>query len=207
MVTQIGNKRLIISNQSTGLKIGLTGGIGSGKSYVLDCFKDMGFLTFDADKEVHKLFQSGNKGYLAISRLFPETVGANEIDRKKLSEIILKDPSALKSVGKIIHPMVRDAQKQLAKQNPNKTIIYEIPLLFENNLDENYDAIISTIAPLAIRASRALGRKGMTKAKFDAIVRTQVSDDERRQRADFIIDTGGNKEHTFNQIKSILNNE
>jgi dephospho-CoA kinase len=198
------NKKLNINSSDPNIRVAITGGIGSGKSFLLDCFDKLGFLTLDADKTVHNLFQKGNPGYEEIGKIFPEAKSDEGIDRAILSKIILNNPKALKTIEQAIHPLVRQQQDKFAHNNPGKTIIYEIPLLFENDLHEDYDIVISAFAPLNIRKDRALTRKGMTEAKFNAIVQKQVSDYERRQKSDIIIDTSKSKEECFNQIKSIV---
>ena len=199
------NKRNKIA-PNTGVIIGLTGGIGSGKSYILQSFKKLGFKVFDTDKAVHNLMKKNNDGYKQIAKLFPETAGARNINRPKLAKIVIGSKANLQKIEKILHPLVRKAQHKFAMENKKYSIVFEVPLLFENKRESYYDYIVTASVKHDIQKSRVLLRKGMTQDKFNAIVAKQVSDTIRRKKADFIIDTNSSKRSTFNQIKDLIHN-
>ncbi len=198
-------KRKIITPNS-GVVIGLTGGIGSGKSYALSCFKKLGFKVFDTDKCVHDLMKKGNLGYEKLSKIFPEAAGKNSISRKKLANIVLGNKTNLSKLEKIIHPLVRKAQQEFVRDNKGLSIVFEVPLLLENKREEYYDYVIATISDIDTRKKRVMSRKGMTEMKFDAILAKQVSDRIRRGKSDFIIDTNSTKQKTYKQIKGLTSN-
>jgi dephospho-CoA kinase len=197
------NKRKQIA-PNTGVIIGLTGGIGSGKSYILQSFKKLGFKIFDTDKAVHDLMKKNNEGYNKIAKLFPETAETRAISRPKLAKLIIGSKANLQKIEKILHPLVRKAQHEFAMKNKKHSIVFEVPLLFENKRESYYDYIVTAIVESNIQKSRVLLRKGMTRDKFNAIVSKQVSDTIRRKKADFIIDTNGSKRSTLNQIKDLI---
>jgi dephospho-CoA kinase len=197
------NKRNKIA-PNTGVIIGLTGGIGSGKSYILQSFKKLGFKVFDTDKAVHNLMKQNNEGYNKIAKLFPEAAGSKAINRSKLAKILINSKANLQKIEKILHPLVRKAQHKFSLENKKHSIVFEVPLLFENKRESYYDYIVTAIVESTIQKSRVLLRKGMTQDKFNAMVSKQVSDSIRRKKADFIIDTNGSKRATFNQIKDLI---
>ncbi len=191
---------------TTGVVIGLTGGIGSGKSFILKCFESLGFKIFDTDKAVHELMKKGNEGYIKIANIFPSVVGIKGISRTKLSKIILQDKSNLVKLEKILHPLVRKAQQKFAAENKKYSVVFEVPLLFENNREDYYDYVVASVVDQKTQKERVMKRKGMTEGKFNAIIGKQVSNLVRQKRADFIIDTNCSKRAVFTQIKELLEN-
>ncbi len=199
------NKRKAFTPAS-GVIIGLTGGIGSGKSFLLKSFEKLGFVIFDTDKEVHNLMLRGKEGYKKIARILPKVVDFRSVNRAKLSKLIIDHPQNLKRIEKILHPLVRRAQEEFAFRNRNRSIVFEVPLLFENKREPYYDYVVSAIVSPQVQKKRVMTRKGMTQEKFDAIISKQVSNLVRTKKADFIIDTNGSKKATFNQIKDLIQN-
>jgi len=191
---------------TTGVVIGLTGGIGSGKSFILKCFERLGFKIFDTDKAVHELMKKGNEGYIKIANIFPSVVGIKGISRTKLLKLILKDKSNLVKLEKILHPLVRKAQQKFAAENKKYSVVFEVPLLFENNREDYYDYVVASVVDQKTQKERVMKRKGMTEGKFNAIMGKQVSNLVRQKRADFIIDTNCSKRAVFTQIKELLEN-
>ncbi|MDF3047619.1 MAG: coaE [Candidatus Midichloriaceae bacterium] len=198
------SEKKILLDPNTGQLIAITGGIGSGKSFVLQYLKELGFVVFDADKAVHEMLASGGNAYEEVKRKFPNAVIDNEINRKALGEIVFKDNEKLSELEEIIHPKVKEARDACIKQNAGKSVVCEIPLLFEKNQQDNYDLIIVTVAPIYKQRERALQRKDMTEDKFNAIIAKQVPDVIRLRGADFVIETGVSEQETKKQIREII---
>jgi dephospho-CoA kinase len=198
------SKESILLDPAAGQLIAITGGIGSGKSFVLQHLKELGFVVFDADKAVHEMLASTGGVYEEVKSAFPEAVVNNEINRKVLGEIVFNDVRRLKVLENILHPKVWEARDACIKQNPGKSVVCEIPLLFEKNQQDNYDLIIVTTAPLYKQRDRALQRKDMTEDKFNAIIAQQVPDVIRLRGADFVIETGVSEQETKRQIREIV---
>lgn len=191
---------------SSGVIIGLTGGIGSGKSSILKLFEKLGFVVFDTDQAVHQLMLRGNDGYKRIARILPKVVDYKSVNRTRLAKLIVENPPILKRIEKILHPLVRKSQEEFASKNKKRSIVFEVPLLFEKKRESYYDYIVAAIVSPKVQKKRVMARKGMTQEKFDAIISKQVSDLVRMKKADFIIDTNGSKKATFNQIKDLIQN-
>jgi dephospho-CoA kinase len=194
-------------NPTKGQIIGITGGIASGKTFVLECLKKLGFEVFNADEAVHKMLQKDGKAFLPISQLVPEAVCETGIDRKILGTQIFGNTEKLRQVEAILHPLVREAQVEFTvnvKKNTGKSMVFEVPLLFENRREQYYDLIIVTSCPLPIQKDRALARNNMTEEKFDAIIKRQMADSLRIKKADFVIKTGRSLEDTMKQVKELM---
>lgn len=188
--------------------IGLTGSIAMGKSTVADFFKQAGIPVFSADDAVHQLYKSESAVSL-IARVFPSVVEDGEVNRLKLSEILINDHEKLQSLEKIIHPLVQKKEKEFierAHQQGKKLVVLEIPLLFETNGEKRVDSIVVVSAPRAIQKERAMIRQNMNEGKFAFINTRQMSDKEKRKRADFVIDTGKDLENTREQVFYVIKN-
>ena len=187
------------------LVIGLTGSIGMGKSTAAARFRERGIGVFDADAEVHRLYD----GPLSsdIERAFPGTVVAGKVDRAKLSAYLLAEPQKLQQLEAIVHPKVRDSERQFLHAEHARgaaMAVLEIPLLLEGGGDDIVDAIVVVSSPREIQRQRVLERPGMTKAKLEMVVARQLTDREKRARADFVVDTGGAVENCNSQIDHII---
>ena len=187
------------------IRIALTGSIGMGKSTVAKMFERAGVPVFDADAEVRRL--QGPRGALVhrIGELFPDALRDGELDRDRLAQLVLKDPAELEALEQIVHPAVRDAREAFIAANAGApALLFEIPLLFETGGDADFDRVVVVSAPADIQRSRVLQRPGMTEAKLAAILERQVPDEEKRRRADFVIDTGADLSTTEQQVRDIL---
>jgi dephospho-CoA kinase len=185
--------------------LGLTGSIGMGKSTVARMFEAEGVPVFDADAAVHHL--QGPEGELVaeIERRFPGTTNEAGVDRSALSERVLGEPEELRNLEALIHPAVaRERRKFLAEHAQAPLIVLDIPLLFEKGGAELVDKIAVVSAPCTVQADRVLARPGMTHAKFLQIVALQMPDEEKRRRADFVIDTGTTQAQTREQVRAII---
>lgn len=170
--------------------LGLTGSIGMGKSAVAAMFAELGVPVFDADAAVHAL--QGPQGALlpAIEAAFPGTTGPGGVDRAKLGAAVFGDPAALKRLEGIVHPAVAAMRRNFFADHADAPlVVLDIPLLFEKGA-ARVDAVVVVSAPAEVQRARVLARPGMTEAKFEAILKLQMSDAEKRARADHVIDTG-----------------
>jgi dephospho-CoA kinase len=171
--------------------LGLTGSIGMGKSTTAAMFREAGVPVHDSDASVHGLY--AGKAAPLIDAAFPGVVADGVVDRVKLGAAVLNNPSELKRLEAIIHPLVRaEADAFLSKHREAGVplVVLDIPLLFETGGEGRVDRIAVVSAPADIQRKRVLDRPGMTVEKFEAILAKQVPDAEKRSRADYVIDTG-----------------
>jgi dephospho-CoA kinase len=185
--------------------LGLTGSIGMGKSTTARFFAEMGVPVLDSDAIVHALYE--RDAVAAIDRAFPGTNIDGRIDRAELSGRVLGNPSALRQLEAIVHPLVRESQSRFlaeAERGGAPLAVLDIPLLFETGADRNVDAVVVVSAPAKIQRARVMDRPAMTAAKLDALLGRQVPDIEKRRRADFIVDTSRGFDSARAQVRAIL---
>jgi dephospho-CoA kinase len=171
--------------------VGLTGSIGMGKSTTAKMFAEAGVPVHDSDEAVHRLY-AGAAAPL-VEAAFPGTTVDGVVDRPKLSRAVLGNPSAMKTLERIVHPLVRADADAFVKDNQRKgspLIVLDIPLLFETGGRARVDKVVVVTASPDVQRARVLARPGMTSEKFSAILANQVPDEEKRRLADFVIDTG-----------------
>jgi dephospho-CoA kinase len=187
------------------LLVGLTGGIGMGKSTVAARLRALGVPVCDADAEVHKLYEGA--AVAPIEAVFPGTTREGKVDRQKLAAALLDNPSGFKHLEAIVHPLVfaaeRDCLRRYAAQGAAIAVL-EVPLLFETGGNKRVDAVIVVSAPAAAQRQRVLQRQGMTLEKLDQILGRQMSDVDKRARADFIVDAGGTFAESEAQVDRIV---
>ena len=187
------------------IKIALTGSIGMGKSTVARMFAAAGVPVFDADAEVHAMQGPGGSLVEKIGARFPGVVRDGVLDRTKLRQIVLEVPELLARLEAIVHPAVRDARERfIAAHADAAALLFEIPLLFETKGEGEFDKVIVVSAPVEIQRARVLERPGMSAEKLDSILARQTPDSEKRARADFIVDTGGDLSTTEAQVADII---
>ena len=185
--------------------LGLTGSIGMGKSTVAAMFADCGVPVFDADAEVRKM--QGPDGALlpAIEEAFPGSTGPGGVKRAELGAFVFADLDALSRLEAIVHPAVQALREQFLRENAQaQLILFDIPLLFEKGLEAGVDTIIVVSAPADIQRERVLARAEMSVEKFEDILSLQTPDAEKRERADFIIDTGCSLEETAKAVQELV---
>lgn len=188
------------------LHLGLTGSIGMGKSTAAAMFRDLGVPVFDADVAVHGLYSRGGAAVEPVREHFPEAVVEDEVDRERLSRLVLGDREALRLLERIVHPLVaRERQRFLdeAAGGGAPFVVLDIPLLFETGGEARVDATAVVSAPAEAQKERVLRRPGMTREKFASILAKQVPDADKRARADFVIATGGPLEETREQVAQV----
>ncbi len=190
------------------LIIGLTGSIGMGKSTAAARIRTLGVPVCDADSIVHKMYKTGGAAVAPIAAAFPGTMSEDGgIDRQKLAAALLADGSAYTRLEAIVHPLVVQAEREFLHVKAGKgmeKVVLEIPLLFETGGNERVDVTIVVSAPPEIQRSRVLERAGMTPEKLDQILSRQMSDEDKRSRADFVVDTSRSIPETEAQIDRIM---
>lgn len=185
----------------------LTGSIAMGKSETAKLFASRDIPVFDSDAAVHALYAKGGAAIEPLRQIIPDCISEDAVDRNALSAAIMRDSTLLKRVEQIVHPLVRAMQDRFlaqAKSNGRGLVILDIPLLFETGRDREVDSIIVVSTSPAIQRQRALQRPGMTAEKLDFILSRQVSDDEKRRRADHIIDTSKSLEDAARQVDDVI---
>jgi dephospho-CoA kinase len=187
------------------MKIALTGSIGMGKSTVAALFAEAGIPVFDADAEVRRMQGYGGSLVEEIDRRFPGTMVAGAIDRDVLAARVLHDRDELAALEFIVHPAVAEARQRFIDANRDApALLFEIPLLFETHGESAFDKVIVVSAPAAVQRERVMAREGMTADKLAQILSRQMPDAAKKERADFVIDTGGTQEETREQVRTIL---
>jgi dephospho-CoA kinase len=191
------NERILI--------IGLTGSIGMGKSTVAKHLGGLGLPVFDADAEVHKLYAGA--AVAPIESAFPGVTKNGVIDRAVLSAHLMQDPKGFKRIEAIVHPLVQAAERSFlhaAATRGDQIAVLEIPLLFETGGDKKVDITLVVTTTSVIQRSRVLARPGMTEDKLADILARQLSDIEKRQRADYVVDTSGTIPETHSRVNKII---
>lgn len=194
--------------------IGLTGSIGMGKSTTVSMCHRLNIPIYDADAEIHKLYQDQTVIQELINLFGKQIISKGFVDRSNLGRIVFSDPSKLRALEAVLHPKLQKKQKDFIQSHRlkgAKLIILDIPLLYEIGKERSVDKVLVVTAPSWIQRRRVLGRQKMTESKFNAIVRRQLPDLVKRQRADYILETQYGYQQAFLSLKrifqSILANE
>jgi len=184
--------------------LGLTGSIGMGKSAVAAMFAGLDVPVFDADAAVHELQGPGGALVGAIEEAFPGTTGPSGVDRQKLGPLVLGQPEQLARLEAIVHPAVAAMRTGFLAAHADKPlVVFDIPLLYEKGGWQTVDAVVVVSAPAEVQRERVLARPGMTPEKFEAILKLQVPDADKRARADFVIDTGTSLAETRHAVQRL----
>jgi dephospho-CoA kinase len=188
--------------------LGLTGSIGMGKSTAAAMLRRLGVPLFDADLVVHCLLAPSGAAVSAVSAAFPGVESeAGGIDRVLLGQRVFTNPAALRRLEEILHPMVAAEEKRfLARSRARQVplVVLDIPLLFETGAERRCDYVLVVSAPALVQRQRVMRRPGMTEIRLDAILRKQVPDHRKRQRADFVVPTGAGRGLTLRRLKAIV---
>lgn len=187
--------------------IGLTGGIGMGKSTAARAFRRLGIPVHDADAAVHRLYARGGAGVQAVRALAPEAVVDGEVAREALRRRALTDPAFLARLEAAIHPLVRREERRFlarCRREGRPIAVLDIPLLFETGGEGRVDHVVVVSAPAATQRARVLARPGMTEARLAAIRARQVPDAEKRRRAHTVIRTGLSRHHAQRAIRRLV---
>ena len=187
------------------MKVGLTGGIGAGKSTVADLFSKRGAVVIRSDELARQVIEPETPGQKqVISRFGIEILNdKGSIDRAKLAQIVFKDDDALKYLENIVHPLVRERTNQLISEQTSETIIInEIPLLLEKNMESLFDFLVIVISSEKNRLERLLQR-GVSEDQAKARMAKQVDDQARKAAADFLIVNDGNLDQLDADVQKI----
>ncbi len=189
--------------------IGLTGGIGMGKSTTAAIFRRAGFAVFDADRAVHALQAPGGAALAGIAAVFPGTVRGTPatLDRAALRAAVLADPGALRQLEAIVHPLVRADERRFlatARRARRRGVVLDIPLLLESHGELRVDRVVVVSAPRPIQIARVLRRGQMSLAQIVAVIARQMPDREKRRRADFVIPTGLSRNEAWRAVQRLI---
>jgi dephospho-CoA kinase len=187
--------------------LGLTGGIGMGKSTAAAAFRRARIPVFDADAAVHRLQARGGRAVRAIETAFPGTVRDVAVDRVALRQAVLGKPDALARLEAILHPMVRQEERSFvarAKRRGDRAVVLDIPLLFETGGDARVDRAVVVSAPRSVQMQRVRARRRMSAADIAAVIARQMPDAEKRRRADVVVRTGLSRHHALRTISRLI---
>lgn len=186
--------------------IGLTGGIGMGKSSVAAMFRRRGIAVFDADAAVRALQAPGGAAIALIEAAFPGVVAGGVLDRGRLRRRILAEPAAKRRLEAIMHRLVRAEQRRFlaqARRRRTRTVLLDIPLLFETGGDARVDFTVTVSAPKSVQMMR-VRRRGLPDSEIARIIAVQMPDAEKRRRADAVIFTGLSRGHTVRAVGRLI---
>lgn len=176
-----------------------------GKSTTAKLFREEGVAVFDADAAVHFLYSGA--AVSQIGRRFPDSIEHGVVNRAKLATNVIGDPEALADLERIIHPLVRSAQMEFIQHHReagSKLVVLDIPLLFESGGDALCDRVVVVTAPADVQRDRVMAREGMTPDKYEGLLARQMSDADKRAKADFFIFTDKGIENARQQVRKIL---
>lgn len=181
--------------------LGLTGGIGSGKSTVAALFAARGAAVIDADQIAREVTAPGTPGHDAVAEAFPEAVSDGVLDRSRLAQIVFADDAARERLESIVHPLVYAESARRAAGH--ELVLHDVPLIVEKGLADRYDAVIVVGASDETRRRRLIQR-GMDEADIEARIATQATDEQRRAIADYWIDNDGDLPELDRAVESVF---
>ncbi|GGG15811.1 MULTISPECIES: dephospho-CoA kinase [Rhizobium] len=186
--------------------IGLTGSIGMGKTTTAGMFGDAGIPVNDSDAVVHDLYKTD--AVKPVGEAFPGSIREGAIDRVELARQLSLDPGGFSRLEAIVHPLVRDREKQFLERQRSAgadLVLLDIPLLFETGAEKRVDVVVVATCDPQIQRQRVLARPGMTEEKFKLILNRQLPDSQKRERADFLVDTGCGLDQAKKRVEQIIN--
>jgi len=189
------------------LILGLTGSIGSGKSYVTSCLESLGAVAIRADELAREVVAAGTSGLEEIKREFGSGVltEGGELDRRKMAAVVFSDEERRRVLESIIHPRVRDRELELIAANGDAPlIVIEIPLLFETGAEDICDKVVVVTISEQERLRRLERDRGMTREEVDRRLAAQMPQEEKVKRADYVLDNSGNREQTRTKAEELF---
>lgn len=189
------------------LLVGLTGSIGMGKSKSAELFEAEGLPVYDADASVHALYEKGGAAVAPLSEHFPEAIKDGAVDRTILGKLVLHDGEMLQKLESIVHPLAGKMQKDFLETQEaagKKAVILDIPLLLEKKAEGLVDVVVVVSTTPEVQKQRVLKRPGMTEEKYRAILSKQMPDVEKREKADFVVDSTISVADAQSQIRDII---
>jgi len=187
--------------------LGLTGGMGAGKTTVARFMRRVGWPVFDADLAVHGLQAKGGKAVSAIARRWPQAVRDHAVDRVALRRAVIGHPQEIAALEAIIHPLVREERRAFLRRMTRRGVricVLDIPLLFETGADRDCGAVVVVTAPLAVRLRRVMKRRSLSEEQARHLLARQMSDRDRNRRADHLLRNGLSRGHTARQLKRLI---
>jgi dephospho-CoA kinase len=191
------------------IKVGLTGGIASGKSMVGRMFEELGCKVIDADLITRQLFQPGNPVNTAVAEAFGPKVVASDgsIDRRVLGEIVFENPELRERLNSLVHPAIKQRQAefldQVAAEDPHAVGIVEAALMVEAGTYKNYDKLIVVVCSPETQRRRLRERSGLTPEQIDSRIASQMPMEEKARFADFVIDNSRDMADTRQQVEAV----
>ena len=184
--------------------IGLTGGIGCGKSLAAQYFAELGALVIDADQLARTAIERGSDGFDEVVAIFGDGILKDgNIDRRALGDLIFKDPTAKAQLENIIHPFVRrEFEEAVASLKGDQVLVYEIPLLVETKAHERFDVVITVESEMENRVAR-LRARGMHISEIEGRIAPQATREQRIEVADFLIENDGTEDELLRQVENI----
>jgi len=187
--------------------IGLTGGVGSGKSTVAGILRDLGADVVDADEASHAVYAPGTPGFDAVVREFgPEYVRGGQVDRERLGRLVFEDGDARRRLNAIVHPLVRDWMAERTREAAERgaeVVIQDVPLLYENRLENLFSSVVLIYVPEDVQLERLVEGRGLDQERARAMIAAQMPIDEKRRRAHHVIDNSGTREETRRQVEEM----
>lgn len=187
--------------------IGLTGGVGSGKSTVAEILRALGATVIDADEAAHAVYEPGTAGFDAVVAAFgPEYVRDGRIDRAALGRLVFDDPAARGRLNAIVHPLVREWMTERTREaidRGDEIVVQDVPLLYENGLDGLFSSVVLVYAPPDVQLQRLVEGRGVPEDRARAMIASQMPIDEKRRRAHHVIDNSGTREETRRQVENM----
>jgi dephospho-CoA kinase len=191
------------------LRIALTGGIASGKSTVAGMFARLGAVILDADSIAREVVKPGTPCWQKLRELFGtdyfDTNG--ELDRRRLRELIIRDPHFRTRLNAILHPAIMDRMEadwqESGKTHPDRPVLFDIPLLFEAHMAERFDKVILVYASPESQVLRLMARDGVTRPEAERTLSMQLPIDSKKERADIIVDNSLDEENTQRQVAMV----
>lgn len=188
------------------MRIGLTGGIGAGKSTVTDYLVEKGYKVIDCDRVAREIVEPGAPALAELVRAFGDGIldenGA--LDRAKTAEIVFSDPEKRKVLDDITHSAIYDIIEERSRGHETEPVFIDAALIFESGLDRELDAVWVVTADEDIRKKRVAARDGMDEEMIAKRMNSQMSEDERKSRADEVLDNSGAREELYEQIEGLL---
>lgn len=186
------------------MRVGLTGGIGAGKSAVAAIFASLGAFLVDTDAIAREVVASNSDGLREIARVWPQTVRSGALDRAALADIVFSDPAARERLNALLHPHIRRlALEREARAKPGQLVVHVVPLLFETGYDRLVDKSVLVVAPLEQRIARVVERDKLDEVRVRARMAAQIEPERARRGADFIIENDGNLDHLHDRARAV----
>ncbi|MDO9578136.1 MAG: dephospho-CoA kinase [Candidatus Cloacimonadales bacterium] len=193
-----------MDNYTRPFLIAITGGIASGKTLVADWFADQGFEVHYADKIAHDIMNESEVTAKIIQTFGAEILPESVIDRRKLGRMVFHDPEKLKKLNDILHPLVRNEMKNLILLTDSSFLVFEIPLLFENGLQNSFDLNINIFTNRTNQIERVEKRDKLDRKEIIRRIDAQMSDFEKQKLADINIENNGTESELHQKMKNLL---